>query len=79
MVAGRAVTPGEHADADRLKEYWAHGDGRKLWIDSPHPYATLHTLLLKYVSPAVADGLAANIFKLATGEYPGQRAKGQRL
>jgi hypothetical protein len=79
MVAGRAVTPKDHANADRLKEYWAHGDGRKEWIDSPHPWSTLHALMLKYVSPAVADGLTSNIFRLATGHYPSQRDKGERL
>jgi hypothetical protein len=33
----------------------------------------------KYVSGHVLDGLTANIFKLATGHYPGQRKNGERL
>lgn len=59
--------------------WWSEGPGLAKWIDSPHPYTTLYDLLVKYVSPNVAHGLAANLFKRATGEYPGQRAKGQRL
>ena len=73
MVAGRAVTPNEISGAERLKRYWAYGAGRQKWINSPTPYRTLRALLEKYVSPRVADGLAANIFHMATGMWPGER------
>lgn len=79
MAGGRELTPADVKATARLKEYWSHGAGREKWIGSPHPWTTLRDLLLKYVSPHVADGLASNIFKLATGEYPSQRVKGQRL
>lgn len=73
MVAGRAVTPAEISAAERLKRYWAFGEGRQKWINSPHPWTTLRDLLLKYVSKRVADGLASNIFHMATGIWPGSR------
>ena len=66
-------------DGRKLKRYWAVGEGRQKWINSPHPYTTLVLLLTKYVGPNIAKGLAANIFEMATGHYPGQRAKGERL
>ena len=73
MVAGRELSPADVKATARLKEYWAHGEGRQKWINSPHPWTTLRDLLLKYVSKRVADGLAANIFHLATGIWPGER------
>ncbi len=73
------VTPQGQAGEARLKRYWAFGAGRNKWINSPHPYTTLRTLLSKYVSSRVVDGLTANIFRLATGHYPSQRKDGERL
>lgn len=73
MVAGQPVTPSGVSGEARLKEYWAHGAGREKWINSPHPWTTLRDLLLKYVSKRVADGLASNIFHMATGIWPGSR------
>lgn len=66
------LKPGDGNEA-RLKAYWAYGEGRAKWATNPHPYTTLHTLLLKYVSSRVADGLAANIFHMAFGYWPGSR------
>lgn len=79
MVAGRAATPTDEERAAKLKAYWATGKGREEWIHDPHPWTTLRNLLLKYVSANAAAGLASNIFKLATGHYPSQRDKGERL
>jgi len=73
MVAGREATPSDAAGTARLKAYWAVGEGRQKWINSPKPYTTLVALLSKYVSPAIAKGLAANIFHMATGIWPGER------
>lgn len=78
-MLGREVTPGDIAATARIKAYWATGEGRQKWINSPHPWTTLRDLLLKYVGPSVADGLASNIFKMATGHYPSSRVKGERL
>lgn len=66
-------------NAAKLREYWAHGKGREKWIHSPTPYRTLRLQLAKYVhSPRVLNGLVANVMKLATGIYPGQRPDGGR-
>lgn len=73
MAFGRELTPEDVADTARLKKYWAFGEGRQKWANSPHPYTTLVTLLEKYVSPRVAKGLAANIFHMAFGIWPGER------
>ena len=66
------TNPGD-GDAERLKRWWAFGPGRQKWANSPTPYRTLRALLRQYVSARVADGLAANIFKLAFGYWPGER------
>ncbi len=73
------VTPEGQAGAARLKLYWSTGRGKAQWIGSPHPYATLVDLLRRFVSERQVHGLAANIFREATGEFPGQRKAGQRL
>jgi hypothetical protein len=79
MVATSITSITGAKGAAELKKYWAYGDGRQKWINDPHPYTRLVELLRKYVSGRVAKGEAANIFKLATGHYPGQRKDGQRL
>lgn len=73
MVAGREATPSDVAATARLKAYWATGEGRQKWINSPTPWRTLVALLSKYVTPNVAKGLASNIFHDATGIWPGER------
>jgi len=73
------VTPSGLKGEARLKWYWAYGEGRQKWINDPHPYTALLHHLEKYEGPAFAYGNAANVFKMATGHYPGQRAKGERL
>lgn len=67
----------------QLLRYWTEGPGSK-WKTSPHPYTALLHALTKAIAKhgkTVRDieGLAANIFQEATGQYPGQRAKGQTL
>lgn len=58
--------------AAKLREYWAHGPGRKKWRN----FRTLRRQLAKYVhSPRVLNGLTANIYHLATGTWPGRRGK----
>lgn len=58
--------------AAKLREYWAHGAGRKKW----NTFRALRRHLAKYVSnPRVLDGLTANIYKLAKGTWPGRRGE----
>lgn len=67
------AAPGD-GQAGRLKRWWALGEGRARWIGSPTPFRTLRAMLLsKGVPKRQVDGLTANIMKLATGRYPGQR------
>jgi hypothetical protein len=64
--------------AAKLREYWAHGAGRRKWKPGvPGDFKRLRRQLAKYISnPKVLNGLTANIHKLATGEWPGRRAHG---
>lgn len=55
MVAGRAVTPGEKADSERLHAYWVTGPGLAKWSTSPHPWQTLHDFLSKYLTGHILD------------------------
>lgn len=58
--------------AAKLREYWAHGAGRKKW----NTFRALRRHLAKYVSnPRMLDGLTANIYKLAKGTWPGRRGE----
>lgn len=57
-------------NAAKLREYWAHGEGRRKW----HKFRQLRKHLAKYVqNPRILDGLTANIYKLATGMWPGRK------
>lgn len=61
--------------AARLREYWAHGPGRRKWSK----WRQLRRHLAKYVAnPGVLDGLTTNIYRLATGHMPprGKQGKG---
>lgn len=70
-------SPGMGKGEARLKAYWATGKGRQKWVNSPHPYTTLVRLLSKYVhSDHELHGLAANIFHMALGFWPGTPHRG---
>lgn len=62
-------------NAAKLREYWAHGAGREKWRPgTPGGFKRLRRNLAKYVqNPRVLDGLTANIYKIATGEWPGHK------
>ena len=57
-----------------LLAYWATGPGSG-WKTSPHPYTALVEALKRHkdIPARMVHGLAANIFRAARGEYPGQR------
>jgi hypothetical protein len=64
----------------RLFLYWSSGEGLKKWIGAAHPYTALVNALRKAGVPERSvHGLAGNIFREATGHFPGQREKGERL
>jgi 2'-5' RNA ligase len=53
--------------AGRLREYWAHGPGRRKW----NKWRQLRRHLAKYVkNPNILDGLTSNIYRLAKGHNP---------
>ncbi|NUT90878.1 MAG: hypothetical protein HOY78_02495 [Saccharothrix sp.] len=53
--------------AARLREYWAHGPGRRKW----NKWRQLRKHLAKYVkNPNILDGLTSNIYRLAKGHNP---------
>lgn len=56
-------------NAAKLREYWVGQFGKK-W----RKFRQLRRHLAKYVhSPRILNGLTANIYKLATGRWPGRR------
>jgi len=55
--------------AARLRIYWARGAGRKKW----HDFRSLRRHLAEHVPAHMLNGLTANIYKLATGRWPGRR------
>lgn len=59
-----------------LLAYWATGPGAAKWRTKAHPYTALVEALREHpdIPSRMIHGLAANIFRAATGQYPGQRA-----
>jgi len=78
-VAGKEVTPTDVGDTDRLKWYWAHGEGAaKIAWGQPGDFNRCRTNLGKYVPPGrELDGLCANLHHDALGVWPGQEDGGK--
>lgn len=88
MVAGRAVTPGEKVDSERLHQYWVAGPGLAKWASSPHPWQTLHDLLAKYLTGHILDATTSKwhyeVFHQHTGSDAyrvehGGKMRGKRI
>lgn len=78
MVAGREVTPGDHASTERLMRYWAEGEGAaKIRWGVPGDFDRCVVELGKYVGPGVVKGLCSNLHQRATGARPGHAATEQ--
>lgn len=74
-IEAKAMSP--DPKAAKLREYWAHGAGRKKWRPGTGgDFERLRRHLRKYVPAHMLNGLTANIHKLATGEWPGRNAHG---
>ena len=62
--------------AVKLRAYWAHGEGLAKWfrgLGVPGNFRRLRSTLAKYVQqPRMLDGLTANVFHEATGQWPGK-------
>lgn len=63
--------------AARLRAYWAHGKGLKKWfrgLKVAGNFRRLRRHLAKYVQgKRILNGLTANIYHEATGQWPGRR------
>lgn len=61
----------------KLREYWAHGEGRAKWAPgTPGDFERLKKAVRKFVPAHMLNGFVANVHKLATGEWPGKNAHG---
>jgi hypothetical protein len=69
MAAGIDTSPGVGPSAG-INRYWLAGEGLAKWANDPHPWTALHTLLLKYMSKAKADGLASEYYRMHFGHMP---------
>lgn len=79
MVAGREVTPADHANTERLMRYWAEDDGAaKIQWGVAGDFDRCVVQLSKYVGPNVVQGLCANLHHRATGAWPGHAPGGSR-
>lgn len=77
VIEAKVMSP--DPGATRLREYWAHGAGRRKWRPgSKGDFKRLRRQLARHVPAHVLNGLTANIHKLATGEWPGRNAHGSK-
>lgn len=71
MVDTSSINPGNGA---RLKFYWTRGEGLAKWAASPHPWGTLHALLLKIpLKEPLATRLTETYFVSVFGFHSGSR------
>lgn len=86
MTAGREITPRDAANVERLKTYWAEGEGAaKIQWGVPGDFDRCILNIQKAVTdggkPPLSDsmvkGLCAELHKRATGFTPGH-APGER-
>jgi hypothetical protein len=79
MVAGREAGPKSTESTERLKQYWAHGEGatKIRWGvdgDFDRCVALVQTAVSKHSAPlsdSTIKGLCANLHHEATGAWPG--------
>lgn len=71
---GIDTSPGVGPSA-AVNNYWTHGPGLAKWATNPHPWTTLHDLLLQYMSKAKADGLTTEYFVRVFGHGPSAQHK----
>lgn len=77
MAAGKELTPQDQRNVARLRRYWANGEGKAKWVNSPHPYTALVNHLRKYITnDRMLKGFAAEVFHDALGFWPGTPHKG---
>lgn len=64
MAAGHAVTPTEEANGARLKNWWLHGPGAALWVNTDKPWTNLYNGLIEHahMTPTMAKQVASRWF-----------------
>jgi hypothetical protein len=73
MADAPDAAKGHLVGAERLREYWVHGEGAgKIGWNTPNDWVRCVVHLKKYV--ANAEGLCAEYHHEATGMWPGDRA-----
>lgn len=75
MVAGADTHPGGEGPGS-IKQYWITGAGRAKWVNSPTPWRTLYSHLVKHMSSGMAERCASQWFFEVFGIWSGHR-KGQ--
>jgi hypothetical protein len=60
-------------NGEQLKRYWTKGEGLAKWAESPTPFRTLVSHLVKYVKDP--EGLAAEYYHAVFGVWPGRKFK----
>lgn len=69
-IPGRADTPQDERNAERLKRYWTKGEGLAKWATAEHPWYTLRSHLVKFMPPDEATRTTTVWFHAALGRYP---------
>jgi hypothetical protein len=79
MVAGREITPADHANTEKLMRYWAEGEGAaKIRWGISGDFDRCVVELSKYVGPGIVKGLCSNLHQRATGARPGHARRAGR-
>jgi hypothetical protein len=63
------ITRKHGGNAATLRHYWTKGEGLAKWAESPTPFRTLVSHLVKYVKDP--EGLAAEYYHAVFGRWPG--------
>jgi hypothetical protein len=72
MVAGKEASPSDVKSTERLKAYWAEGEGAaKIRWGVPGDFDRCLSHVGKYMGEGMAKGFCANMHHRATGGWPG--------
>jgi hypothetical protein len=75
LAAGANPPATSRMDRD-LRDYWTHGKGAlKIRWGTSGDFNRCTRALAKYLPPTAVHGACANLHKLATGSWPGRKAK----
>lgn len=76
FVARQEVSPSDVKNTERLKEYWAHGEGAaKIRWGADGDWTRCHGHLSKYLGTERSKGYCSMLHHRALGYWPGERDK----